>query len=219
MFGIHRLDFLIALYIFCIAASEFLGAKTFPITKIGDFQLNASVAIFVIPLVFSINDIIAEVYGKERARSVVRSGIIIVALIFLFDTLATQLPPSVRFAKTEAAYDTIFGLSARFALASLTAFAVSDFLDVYLFAKLREKFGKGKLWLRVNASNIISYLIDSTLFIFLAFYALDKSLNENLPFLLGLIIPYWLLKSFMSILTTPFVYAGVTWLKKEKDKK
>lgn len=216
MFGIHRFDFLIALYIFCIAASEFLGAKTFPITKIGDFPLNASVAIFFIPLVFSINDIIAEVYGKERARSVVRSGIFIVALIFLFNMLATSLPPSARFTKTEAAYDAIFSLSARFALASLTAFAVADLLDVYIFSKLREKIGKGKLWLRVNASNIISYLVDTTLFMFLAFYAFDKSLNENLPFLLGIIIPYWLLKCTMSILTTPLVYAGVKWLKQEK---
>lgn len=218
MFGIQRLDFLIALYIFCIAAAEFLGAKTFPITKIGDFQLNASVAIFVIPLVFSINDIIAEVYGKERARSVVRSGIIIVAFIFLFAMFATILPPSVRFAKTEAAYDTIFGLSARFAFASLTAFAVADLLDVYIFSKLREKLGKGKLWLRTNASNIISQFIDTTLFMFLAFYALDKSFNENLPFLLGIIIPYWLLKCTMSLITTPFVYAGVQWLKREKNK-
>lgn len=219
MFGIQKLDFLIALYIFCIAASEFMGAKTFPLTSIGDFKLNASVAIFVLPLVFSINDIIAEVYGKERARSVVRSGILIVAFIFLFALLATSLPPSMRFEKTEAAYDTIFGLSARFALASLTAFAVADLLDVYIFSKLREKLGKGKLWLRTNASNVISQLIDTTLFMFLAFYAFDKSFNENLPFLLGIIIPYWLLKSSMSILTTPFVYLGVKWLKKDAKAK
>lgn len=219
MFGINRLDFLIALYIFCIAASEFLGAKTFPITKIGDFQLNASVAIFTIPLIFSINDIISEVYGKARARSLVKSAIFIVALIFLFDMLATALPPSARFAKTEAAYDTIFGLSARFALASLTAFAVADLLDVYIFSKLREKIGKGKLWLRVNASNIIAQFIDTTLFIFLALYAFDQSFSENLPFLFGIIIPYWLLKCTSSIITTPFVYAGVNWLKKEKEKK
>ena len=216
MFGIHRLDFLIAIYIFCIAASEFLGAKTFPLIKIGDFQWNASVAIFTIPLIFSINDIISEVYGKERARSLVKSAIFIVALIFLFDMLATSLPPSTRFAKTEEAYDTVFGLSARFALASLTAFAVADLLDVYIFSKLREKIGKGKLWLRVNVSNIISFFIDTTLFIFLALYALDKSFAENVPFLFSIIIPYWLLKCFSSILTTPLVYAGVKWLKQEK---
>jgi len=53
MVKIQKMDFLIAIYIFCIAVAELMGGKTFPITKIGDFQLNASVAIFVIPLLYS----------------------------------------------------------------------------------------------------------------------------------------------------------------------
>lgn len=216
MFKIQKLDFLISLYIFCICVAELMGAKTFPLATIGSFKLNASVAIFVVPVIFSINDIITEVYGKERARSIVRSGLVIIALIFLFILLATALPPSVRFQDTNNAYDTIFGLSARIALASLTAFTVAEFMDIYIFSKIREKLGKKRLWLRTNASNILSQLLDTTIFMFLAFYALNKSLNDNLPFLLGLIIPYWLLKCFMSIIETPFVYLGVNWLKKDK---
>lgn len=218
MYNIIKLDLLIALYIFCIAVAELFGAKTFPITTIGTFTLNSSVAIFVFPLIFSINDVIAEVYGKERARSVVRSGILIIAMIMLFSLFATWLPPSSRFIQTEEAYDTIFGMSARIAFASLVAFAVADLLDVYIFAKIRERLGKSKLWLRTNASNIIAQFIDTTLFMFLAFYAFDRGFDDNFMFLLSLIIPYWLLKSFMSILTTPLVYAGVQWLKKDKVK-
>ncbi len=213
MLKIEKLDLLIALYIFCIATSELMGAKTFPITQIGDFKLNASVAIFTIPIIFSINDIIAEVFGKERARSVVRAGILVVALIFLFALLAVSLPPSQRFAQSEPAYDKIFQASARFAFASLTAFILSDFLDVYLFSKIREMFGKSKLWLRVNLSNLISQFVDTTVFITLAFYALDKPFSDNFTFLLGIILPYWLLKTFMSVIETPFVYLGVNWLK------
>lgn len=216
MFKIEKLDLLISIYIFCIAASELLGSKTFPITKLGDFQLNASVAIFTIPIIFSINDMIAEVFGKERARSVVRSAILTVALIFLFTLLATSLPPSVRSLPNEESYDKIFQASARFALASLTAFALSDLLDVYLFSKIREMFGKGKLWLRVNLSNFIAQFIDTTVFMTLAFYALNRSFSDNFAFLAGIIIPYWLLKSFMSVIETPFVYLGVKWLKGDK---
>lgn len=216
MFKIEKLDLLVSLYIFCIAASELMGSKTFPITKIGDFPLNASVALFTIPIIFSINDVIAEVLGKERARSVVRSGILVVGLIFLFSLLATSLPPSTRSLPNESAYDKIFQSSARFALASLIAFILSDFLDVYLFAKIREAFGKSKLWLRVNLSNLISQLVDSTVFITLAFYSLNRGFSDNFGFLLGLIVPYWLLKTFMSVIETPFVYLGVKWLKGEK---
>lgn len=218
MFKIQKLDLLIAIYIFCIAASELMGGKTFPVANILGFQLNSSVAIFFIPLIFSINDIITEVYGKERTRSIIRAALLVVFLIFVSAMVFTALPPSTRFTPREGAYDAIFGLSARFAAASLIAFAAAEFLDVYIFAKIRELLGKKSLWLRVNASNFISQLIDSIVFITLAFYALDQSFAQNLPFLTGLIVPYWLLKCSMSILETPLVYAGVNWLKDEKKR-
>lgn len=211
-----RLDFLIALYIFCIAVAELMGAKTFPLLAIGDFKIHASVAIFVVPVIFTITDVIAEVYGRARARGVVRIGLVVIALLFAFAALATALPPTARSSATEAAYDTVFGASLRIALASLVAFAASEFLDVYIFTKLREKMAGKALWLRNNASNFAGFLVDSTLFITLAFYALDKPLGNNVIFLMGLIVPYWLLKCAMSALQTPLVYAGVRWLKAEK---
>lgn len=215
MFKIEKLDLLIGLYIFCICVSELMGGKTFAILTIPgiNFPLNASVAVFVLPIIYSVNDVITEVLGAERARSVVRTGLVTVAAIFLFSFLATILPPSVRYSATEPAYDAIFQTTTRIAAASLTAFAISDLMDVAIFVKLRQKLGKKGLWLRNNLSNFISQFFDSFFFIFLAFYAFDKSLQDNVIFLFGLIIPYWLLKCFMSVIETPLVYIGVNWLK------
>lgn len=201
---------------FCIAASELMGAKTFPLAKIFDFQLNASVAIFLIPLIFTINDVITEVYGKERTRSIIRSGLIVIALILLTSLVFTALPPSSRFASSEEAYDHVFGKSARIAFASLTAFALAEFLDVYIFARIRQRLGKSKLWLRTNLSNFGAQFLDTVIFMTLAFYAFNRSVTDNLNFLAGLIIPYWMLKCFMSIIETPFVYFGVKWLRNDK---
>lgn len=210
------MDLLIAVYVFCVAAAELMGAKTFPLLE-WPFRLNASVAIFVIPLLFSINDIIIEVYGAERARSVVRTGLFVIVLILLFAWLATSLPPSARFTSMEAAYDTVFRYSIRIALASLTAFAVAQFLDVYVFARIRQALGTSKLWLRNNASNILSQFVDTVVFMTLAFYALDRSFGDNAAFLWSLILPYWMLKNFMSLLITPLVYLGVSWLKRDTE--
>lgn len=213
----HKLDLLTALYVFCIAVSELMGGKTFPLLTIGDFTLNASVAIFTFPLVFSINDVIIEVYGRERARSIVRSALFVVALIFLFSLIAVWLPPSERFAATEAAYDTVFGLSARIAFASLVAFGVAEFTDLYIFSIIRRKLGSKALWLRNNASNFGAQLLDTVLFMTLAFYSLERGFAENAAFLFSLILPYWLLKCAMSVIETPFVYLGVKWLKSDKQ--
>lgn len=214
MFKIEKFDLLVSVYIFCIAVSELMGAKTFPLLKVLGYQLNASVAIFVLPLIFTINDVITEVFGKERTRSVIRSGLIVIGLILLVSLLFTYLPPSSRFQASEKAYDAIFGLSARIAAASLTAFAVAEFLDVLVFVRIREALGKSKLWLRNNLSNFSAQFVDTAVFITLAFYAFDRTFDSNLIFLVSLILPYWLLKCFMSIIETPFVYLGVRWLKK-----
>lgn len=216
MFKIEKFDLLVSLYIYCIAIAELMGGKTFPLVNIFGYQLNASVAIFVLPLIFTINDVITEVYGKERTKSIIRSGLIVIALILLFSLLATSLPPSMRFIANEQAYDTIFVLSARIAASSLTAFALAEFLDVAVFVKIRKLLGKKSLWLRNNVSNIIAQFIDTTVFITLAFYAFDKTFASNTSFLWSLILPYWLLKCLMSVIETPFVYLGVAWLKKDK---
>lgn len=213
MLKIEKFDLLVALYIFCIAVSELMGAKTFPLTKIFGYQLNASVAIFVLPLIFTVNDVITEVFGPARTRSVIRSGLIIIGLILLVSLLFTSLPPSLRFKANEQAYDAVFGLSARIAAASLTAFVIAEFTDVLVFVKIRKALGKKSLWLRNNVSNFVAQFADTIIFMTLAFYAFDKPFISNFSFLTSLIIPYWLLKSFMSVIETPLVYLGVRWLR------
>lgn len=216
MFKINRLDLLVSVYIFCIAASEMMGAKTFPLIKIFGYQFNASVAILILPLIYTINDVVVEVHGLERARSLVRSGLLVVFLTLLFSLISTSLPPSQRFLMKEKSYDDIFSLSARISAASLTAFIIAEFTDVFIFFKIRQKLGKKALWLRNNASNFISEFLDTAIFMVLAFYALDKSFGVNMSFLISLILPYWFLKCVMSILETPLVYVGVSWLKGKK---
>lgn len=218
MFAMQKMDLLISVYIFCIAVSEIMGSKTFPLPTIFGLQLSASVSLFVFPLIYTINDMITEVYGAERTRSIIRSGLVVIVCIFLFSILATLLPPSKRFMAQESAYDQIFSLSIRFSLASLIAFVCSDFLDVYIFARMRKAMGKSKLWLRNNASNFISQTVDAIVFMTLAFWALDQSVSSNVSFIIGLLVPYILIRWALSVIETPLVYLGVSWLSKDKNK-
>jgi uncharacterized integral membrane protein (TIGR00697 family) len=78
--------------------------------------------------------------------------------------------------------------------------------------------GKNKLWFRNNASNFISELIDATVFMTIAFWALDQSADANISFILSLLIPYVLVRWGLSIIETPLVYLGVNWLKADKQK-
>ncbi|QQS17960.1 queuosine precursor transporter [Candidatus Saccharibacteria bacterium] len=103
-------------------------------------------------------------------------------------------------------------------VASLIAFASSAFLDIAIFAKLRARMHKRALWFRNNASNFVSQFVDSAVFLTAAFFALNVGFGENISFIVGLLIPYWLLRCGLSLLTTPIVYAGVRFLRTDKSR-
>ncbi len=199
-----KTDVLLALYIGAIVCAELLGSKVFTA-----WGLNASVGIFIVPLTYSINDIIFEVHGKERAKSFMRAGFLTLLFVFGFTLLSIVLPPASRFQATNPAYTQVFSTSLRIIVASLTAFWLSERFDIYVFQRLKEKLSRHGLWFRNNVSNILSQLIDTILFMFLAFYTPGR-----FGFIISLIIPYWLLKCLFSAIDTPLTYAGVAWLKK-----
>jgi len=200
-----KLDYLLAIYITAIVAAELLGSKFITI-----FGVATSVGILSLPFTFVINDIVTEVVGKERARNFVRSGLYVLAFLFLFVLIARELPPA-GFYKNDEIYRNVFGNSLRIIIASLTAFAVSEFTDVYIFNAMKKKWGQKLLWLRTNLSNFLGQLIDTTVFIFIAFYLVTPAYDFQK--MIVIIIPYWLLKIFFSVIETPFCYLGIRWLK------
>ncbi len=208
------MDFLVALYITCLALAEIMSMKTIPLLKIFNYQLNVSVGIFVFPILFAINDVITEVKGKARAKQLVYSSLIMVALIMVYSIFVTYLPESARFKDGEA-YNLVFAKAARISLASLIAFVVSGLLDVAIFHRIKMKTKGKMLWLRSNLSNFISQLLDTFIFASIAFYSFQDGINVNISFILSIVIPYWLLKCFMSVVETPLTYWGVKWLAKK----
>ncbi|PIS41335.1 MAG: transporter [Candidatus Kerfeldbacteria bacterium CG08_land_8_20_14_0_20_42_7] len=198
-----KLDLLLAIYITSLVAAELLGSK---ITTI--LGANISVGIVAFPLTFLINDIVTEVAGKERARHFVRTGLLMLAILFGMVLIARALPPAGFYSHNEA-YETVFSNSLRIIVASLSAFVVSELLDITIFNKIKERM-KRFLWFRVNISNIVSQFIDTTVFTFIAFYMVTSAYDFNK--MVALILPYWGLKILFSFVQTPLAYVGVYWL-------
>jgi len=128
--------------------------------------------------------------------------------------VAVLLPPASRYTTNEA-YITIFHGSLRMIIASLIAFAISQTHDIWAFEWWRNKTNGNMLWLRNNASTIVSQAIDTLLFMFIAFYGINEKFTAL--FILQLCLSYWLFKVLFALLDTPFVYAIVWWLKKDRQ--
>lgn len=206
-------DIFVGLYVFCIITAELMGSKTFPLFTIFNFNLTGSIGMFLMPWIFSINDIFTETFGINRTKNLAKISLLTIFLLILLAAFAVILPPSSRYAATNQAYRIIFSQSIRISVASLIAMAASNFADIKIFWRLKQRLSRYGLWFRNNLSNILATFLDTVVFMTLAFYNPAHNFSDNFPFLIGLILPYWLLKVFMSTLSTPFVYLGIKWLK------
>jgi len=202
-----KLSFLLGMFTALLVAVNFLGIKVIPFLGV-----STSVGIFLVPLTFLITDIVAEVYGKHISRKFVFSGMISLVVVLLATTVFIQLPPHERFENNEQ-YRTVFGASLRITAASLAAFGLSQFHDIWAFEFWKKKTEGKYLWLRNNLSTMVSQAIDTLVFMFLAFYMISPKFDAL--FILELAWPYYLFKIGFAALDTPLVYAGVKWLRKK----
>jgi uncharacterized integral membrane protein (TIGR00697 family) len=123
--------------------------------------------------------------------------------------LGRVLPPA-SFWSHQAAYETILGTIPRIVAASMVAYLVSQLHDVWAFLFWR-RVTKGKhLWLRNNLSTMASQLLDSVIFITLAFAG-----TVELSVLGNMIAGQYLVKFILALADTPFCYLAVRWARKE----
>ncbi|MEB3860052.1 MAG: queuosine precursor transporter [Desulfurococcales archaeon] len=155
---------------------------------------------------FIITDIVDELWGKRRAVYIVWGGLaaeIIMLVLIGIEYRIPALNPS-----QEELFKTVFSSQPRIVLASIIAYLVSQHHDVWAFWKLRE-FTRGRLlWLRNNASTMVSQLIDTTIFITIAFAGTVTG-----TVLVNMILATWLFKVLVAALDTPVVYAGVSLIR------
>jgi uncharacterized integral membrane protein (TIGR00697 family) len=194
----------LTLYIGSLFAANTLGIKLMPFL----FGTHLSVAVFSFPIVFCMTDVIGEVYGKKMANNFVIAGVISIVLFLIYSLISNVMPWAYAGLWVRDGYNQIFGLSARFSIASLVAFAFGQYQDVVSFFFLKKHIGENKFWLRANLANIWSEFFDSAIFMFIAYLGI---LPVKTIFLI--IIPWWAYKIFMGFLYTPLSYLGINLLR------
>ncbi len=194
----------LTLYISSLFAANTLGIKLMPFL----FGTHLSVAVFSFPIVFCMTDIIGEVYGKKMANNFVLAGVVSIVLFLLYSLISNVMPWAYEGLWVKDGYNQIFGLSARFSIASVVAFAIGQYQDIVSFFFLKKRIGEKLFWLRSNLSNLWSEFFDSAIFMFIAYLGI---LPVKTIFLI--IIPWWLYKIFMGFLYTPLSYLGIRLLR------
>jgi len=175
------------------------------LVTVGNIVVPAGVIVY--SATFLITDVLGEIYGKEYGKKAVITGFFANVLAVLAIVTALLWKPAPVGIDTAKAFDKVFGLTQRIVFASMVAYLLSQTHDVYAFHFWKEKTKGRHLWLRNNASTIVSQFIDTCTFITLAFYGVVP--NEVL---LSMIFGQYVIKVAIALLDTPFMYiATFTW--------
>lgn len=178
------------------------------IVDFGWFAFDGGTLLF--PLAYIFGDVLTEVYGYARSRKVIWTGFAMLAVMVLVYSLVGFLPAAADWADQNA-YMSILGQSWRIALGSLVAYAIGEFSNSYILAKLKIKT-KGKfLWLRTIGSTVVGEGLDTVIFCMIAFYGVLP--NE---LLIPVIISNYVFKVGVEVLFTPLTYLIVGFLKKKE---
>jgi len=193
---------LATLFTTCLIIANIIAVK---LVAIGGWFVPAGVIAY--PLTFLLTDVIAELYGRKIASRVVWVGfgasILMVILVFG----GRLLPPAPAW-EGQLAYESILGMVPRITLASMVAYLVSQHHDVFAFHFWRQKTKGRFLWLRNNASTMVSQPLDTGLFITIAFWGVYST-----EILLNMLRTQYIIKLAIAACDTPFCYMLVGLLR------
>jgi hypothetical protein len=159
--------------------------------------------------IFLATDILSEFHGKKEAQKGVWVGFFFLIISTVYMQIALRfIPAADDFA--HPLLQGIFELMPRIVIASLIAYLISQTHDVWAFDFWKQKTQGKYLWLRNNASTLISQLIDSVIFSIVAFWGVFE-----MPIFWDILITTYLFKLLVAVADTPFMY--VAKLIKPKD--
>ena len=205
--------------------AECIGGKIFSLEKLlglmpSNFTLfgqkglsfNLTCGVLLWPLEFVMTDIVNEYYGPKAVRRISYTAVALILYGFVMFYFAMGVPPADFWYSTgvqdgipdmSKAFNGVFGQGMWIIAGSITAFLVSQIVDVTVFHKIKKYTGEKKIWLRATGSTLISQLVDSFIVLFIAF-KIGKGWTWQL--VLAICLVNYAYKFTMAILLTPLIY-------------
>jgi uncharacterized integral membrane protein (TIGR00697 family) len=205
--------------------AECIGGKIFSLEKVFGLQpsnftifgqsglaFSLTCGVLLWPLEFIMTDIVNEYYGPRAVRRISYIAVSLIAYAFLMFYLAIKIPPADFWigSGTEDhvpdmrnAFNAVFGQGMWIIFGSITAFLVSQIVDVTVFHRIKKATGEKRVWLRATGSTLVSQLVDSFIVLFIAF-KIGKGWTWQL--VLAICVVNYIYKATMAIILTPVIY-------------
>jgi len=171
------------------------------------FGLVTAMGNIVYGTTFLVTDILCENYGKREAKKAVQVGFFTLIIFTLLMQICLAFIPHESDTLSPA-LEQIFGIMPRITVASLTAYLVSQLHDVWAFDFWKRRTRGRFLWLRNNASTMVSQLIDNAVFTWIAFVGFGVFWEQVFPWevIVEIFVTSYIMKFIVAVFDTPFVY-------------
>jgi len=187
--------------------AELIGGK---LIQIGPFVM--SIGILPWPIVFLTTDLINEYFGEKGVRRLSILTACLIAYAFIILLLGIAIPAAKGISPVDdEQFQAVFGQSMWIIVGSITAFMVSQLIDVTIFHFVKNKTGGKMIWLRSTGSTVISQLFDSFIVLGIAFWMTGKMTTEI--FIASALTGY-IVKLVIAVLLTPLIYLGHSIIEK-----
>jgi uncharacterized integral membrane protein (TIGR00697 family) len=209
---------LAALFVTALVTAQLTAAKVLAFPSPVELPFTGSTlvlpgAALAYALTFFASDCYSELYGRWAATRLVNVAFLMnfVVLALVYTTIAA---PAASTSIDPDTFAQVLGASTSIVVGSLVAYLVSQNWDVYVFHALRERTDGEYLWLRNVGSTATSQLLDTVIFVGIAFYLLPRFAGigpQGIPtsVVLGLMVGQYVLKLGIAVVDTPFVYLVV----------
>lgn len=142
-----------------------------PMVGLGPLAVEAGIFAFL--LLVTISSAVAELHGRAVANRLVQIGFLPLIASILLSIIVLSVPAAGDMDPARAdAFAMMMGGTPRIWLGGIIAYGISQTLNVTLFAALKGQAGSRMLWLRAAVASILSQIVDTLLFVSIAFYGI-----------------------------------------------
>jgi len=148
--------------------------------------------------IFVATDLISEHRSRRLSHDAVMIGFFTSLFFLAISQFALWYHPNHRDFAHEP-MEVLFGFVPRIVASSMVSYLIAQNLDIVLFHAIRNSTESKYLWLRNNVATMTAQLVDTVVFSTLAFAGAGYNLFDMILFT-------YLVKVFVALCDTPFVY-------------
>jgi len=155
---------------------------------------------------FIVSSLLTECYGKAKAQQTVWLSFIGMILVTLFMLVTLGFQPAPGFGHAHQAMCVLFFPAPALIAASLIAYVVSQWNDIWIFASLSRLTGGRLLWLRSFLAPLIGAFLDNVIFSVLAWMIFAPHPLPWKTVLFTYVLGTYYFRVAIAVLAIPFMY-------------